>query len=192
MDLELGRVEHLDAEDVVLTAVAGAERLGHRGDTEAEQPAPGPGRCLLPPEILVADGLQADVEALAVLPGVGQEAEGGAVRELAVRHEVHPPEFRLVHAEVVRRGLDHPLLEEHRLGDPERAPVGDSAGCFVTVSSPRGEVRDRDVVGREGRVHQADLELARLGVGEERAVVGVGVHPDGEDLAVAAQGHLAV
>src|SRR5487761_817290 len=55
-----------------------------------------------------------------------------------------------------------------------------------------GEVRDRDVVGGEGRVHQADLELARLGIGEERPVVGVGVHPDGEDLAVPAQCHLAV
>ena len=41
-------------------------------------------------------------------------------------------------------------------------------------------------------MHQADLELARLRVGEERAVVGVGVHPEAEDLAVAAQRHLAL
>ena len=40
-------------------------------------------------------------------------------------------------------------------------------------------------------MHQADLELARLRVGEERAVVGVGVHPDAEDLAVLAQRQLA-
>ena len=106
--------------------------------------------------------------------------------------EVHPPELGLVHAQVVGRGLDHPLLEEHRLGDAERAPVGDPARRLVAVGPARRQVRDRDVVGGEGRVHQADLELARLGVGEERAVVGVGVHPDGEDLAVPAQRHLAV
>ena len=41
-------------------------------------------------------------------------------------------------------------------------------------------------------MHQADLELAGLGVGEERAVVGVGVHADAEDLAVLAQRQLAL
>ena len=65
--LELGGVEHLDAEDVVLPAVAGAERLGHRGDPEAEQPAALAGFLLLLPEVLVPDGPQADVEALGVL-----------------------------------------------------------------------------------------------------------------------------
>src|ERR1700721_2401588 len=54
--LEVGRVEHLDAEDVVLAAVARAERLGHGGDPEAEQPAPLTSLGLLAPEILVADG----------------------------------------------------------------------------------------------------------------------------------------
>ena len=192
MDLELGRVEHLDAEDVVLAAVARAQRLGHRGDAQAQQPAPRPRLRLLPPEVLVADRLQPDVQALGVLAGVGEEAERGAVREVVVADEVHPPELGLVHAQVVRGGLHHPLLEEHRLGDPERAPVGDPAGGLVGVGAAGGQVRDRDVVGGERRVHQPDLELARLGVGEERAVVGVGVHPDGEDLAVLAQRHLAV
>jgi hypothetical protein len=41
-------------------------------------------------------------------------------------------------------------------------------------------------------VHQADLELARLSVGEERAVVRRGVHPDTEDLAVSTQRQLTV
>src|SRR3974377_1987766 len=46
----------------------------------------------------------------------------------------------LVHAEVGRRGLDHPLLEEHRLGDPERAAVGDPAGGLVGVGPAGGDV----------------------------------------------------
>ena len=41
-------------------------------------------------------------------------------------------------------------------------------------------------------MQQPDLELAGLGVGEERPVVGVGPDPDGQDLAVLAQRHLAV
>ena len=190
--LELGRVEHLDAEDVVLAAVARAERLGHGGDAEAEQPAPCPGLLLLLAEVLVADGLQADVEAFRVLAGVGEEAERGAVREVLVPDEVHPAERGLVHAQVVGGRLDHPLLEEHGLGDPEGAPVGHPARapCWCRCRGRPGG--DRDVVGGEGRVQQPDLELAGLGVGEERAVVGVAAHPDAEDLAVVAQRHLAV
>ena len=183
--LEIGRVEHLDAEDVVLAAVARAERLGHRGDAQAEQTPPLARFCLLLPEVLVVDRLEADVQALGVLPGVGQEAERGAVREVVVGDEVHPPERGLVHAEVVGGLLHHAFLEEHRLGDPERAPVRHPAGRLVGVNAAGGQVRDRDVVGGERGVDQADLELARLRVGEERAVVGVGVHPEAEDLAVA-------
>ena len=114
------------------------------------------------------------------------------MREVVVADEVHPAELGLVHAEVVGGGLHHALLEEHRLGDPERAAVGDAAGRLVRVHAPRGQVRGGDVVAGERRVHEADLELARLRVGEERAVVGVGVHPDAEDLAVLAQRQLAV
>src|SRR5262249_28115238 len=65
---QLGRVEHLDAEDVVLPAVARAQRLGHRGDAQAQQPAALAGLLLALLEVLVADGLQAHVQALAVLP----------------------------------------------------------------------------------------------------------------------------
>ena len=64
---QLGGVEHLDAEDVVLAAVAGAERLGHRRDADAEQAALLLRLLLLPQEVLVADRLEPDVEALAVL-----------------------------------------------------------------------------------------------------------------------------
>ena len=52
---QLGGVEHLDAEDVVLAAVARPERLGHRRDPDAEQPAASLGLLLLPLEVVVAD-----------------------------------------------------------------------------------------------------------------------------------------
>jgi hypothetical protein len=147
---------------------------------------------LLAAEALVVDGLEPDVQALGVLARVGQEAERGPVRELFVAHEVHPAEFGLVHAEVIGRGLHHPLLEEHRLGHAERAAVRHPARCLVAVGPAVGQVRVGDVIGGERRVQQPDLELARLGVGEERAVVGVAAHPHPEDLAVLAQRHLPV
>src|SRR5437879_1332707 len=84
---------------------------------------------LLTAELLVVDRLEPDVQALGVLAGVGQEAERGPVREVLVADEVHPAERGLVHAEVAGRRLHHAFLEEHRLGDPERAPVGDPARC---------------------------------------------------------------
>src|ERR1700745_1327309 len=97
------------------------------------------------PEHLVVDRHEPYVQALGVLAGVKQEAERGAVREVLVPDEVHPAERGLVHAQVVGGRLHHPFLEEHRLGHPDRAPVGHSAGGFVGVQAARGQVRDRDV-----------------------------------------------
>jgi hypothetical protein len=65
--LRLGRVEHLDAENVVLAAVAGSERLGHRRDAETQQLAALARLGLLLPEVLVTHGFESDIEALAVL-----------------------------------------------------------------------------------------------------------------------------
>src|SRR6516225_3242057 len=103
--------------------------------SSAESPAALPGLGLLTAEVLVADRLQPDVEALDVLAGVGQEAERGPVREVLVPDEVHPPELRLVHAQVIRCGLHHPFLEEHGLGNPERTAVGDPARRLVAVGA---------------------------------------------------------
>src|SRR5690606_2696554 len=87
VDPQLGGVEHLDPEDVELPAVPGAQRLGHRGDAYAEETAPLAGLLLLLPERVVADRLETKVEALGVLTRVGEEPEGGAVREVVVPDE---------------------------------------------------------------------------------------------------------
>ncbi len=82
---QLCRVEHLDAQDVVLAAVAGTERLGHRRDPDAEQTPLLLRLLLLFQEVLVADRFEPDVETLGVLPRVCEEPECGAVREVVVR-----------------------------------------------------------------------------------------------------------
>jgi hypothetical protein len=67
VDPQLGRVEHLDSEDVVLSAIAGAERLGHRRDADTEETTLLTGLLLILQELLVADRFEADIETLPVL-----------------------------------------------------------------------------------------------------------------------------
>ena len=112
--------------------------------------------------------------------------------EVVVADEVDAAELGLVHAQVVGGGLHHPLLEEHRLGDPERAAVGHAARRLVGVHPPCLEMGVGDVVTGERRVHEPDLELRRLGIGEEGAVVGCRLHPHPEDPTVLAQRQFAV
>ena len=133
VDPQFSGVEHLDADDVVLATVAGSERLGHRRDSDTEQLAALSRFLLLGLERRIPDGFQAQIQTLGVLTGVGQEPEGCSVREHVVLDEVHPSELRLVHSQVVRGGVNHPLLEEHRLRHSERTPVGDAAGGLVRV-----------------------------------------------------------
>ena len=68
--------------------------------------------------------------------------------------------------------LHQPLDQVRRLGDPERAPVRDPARRLVRVRADRAHVGRRDVVGARADVEEPGLEAGRLGVGEERAVVG--------------------
>ena len=113
------------------------------------------------------------------------------VRELVGLDEVAPPELGRVDVELVGRVLDEPLDEVRRLGHPERAPVGDPAGRLVGVGAVGDDVGGREVVGPGDDVEQPGPELARLGVGVERAVVREHVDPQPEHLALVAQGQLA-
>jgi hypothetical protein len=147
---QLRGVEHLDAEDVVLAAVAGSERLGHHGDADPEPSSLGQGCLLLAQEVLVADGFQPDVEALLVLSRVDEEPEGRAVWELLVLEKVDPPQFGRVHAQVGGGRLDDALLEEHRFRHPERAPIRDSTRRFVGVGALIRDMTVRNVITGEG------------------------------------------
>ena len=135
---QLGGVEHLDAEDVVLAAVAGAERLGHRGDADAEQPPAlgGPPPC--PAGTRRSRSRPARCcRHLWYWPESMRKPNGVRYGNWSSRTRLTPAELGRVDAEVRGRGGDHALLEEHRLGDPERAPVGDAAGRLVGVAALR-------------------------------------------------------
>src|SRR5204863_1998336 len=77
-DGELRRVEHLDAQQVVVLARAGPGDLGEARHPDADEPAPAAALLLLLAELLVAGLLESEVEGGAVVAGVVGEAGGGA------------------------------------------------------------------------------------------------------------------
>ena len=109
---------------------------------------------------------------LGVVARVVLEPGRRRVRELLRLDEVLRPEVGRVDAQLVRRRLHQALDQVRRLGHPERAPVGDAARGLVRVRADRADVGSRDVVGARADVEEPGLEVGRLGVGEERAVVG--------------------
>ena len=169
---QLGRVEHAQPDDVELLAVAGADDLGERREPDADQLALLARLLLLPAQLLVAELLEREVQRALVVAGVVDEAGGRGVRELIRLDEVRTPELGRVEPELVRGGLDEPLDQVRRLGDAERAAVGDAARRLVRVRAVGHDVRRRDVVRAGDDVEEAGLELRRLRVGEEGAVVG--------------------
>ena len=88
--------------------------------------------------------------------------------------------------------VDHALDQVHRLGDPERAGVGDTARRLVGVHAGDLAVRGPQVVGAGEDVEEPGRELGRLGRAVERAVVGQHLGPQAEDPAVPGRGDLAV
>src|SRR5206468_11935337 len=90
---QLGGVEHLDPEDVVLPARARADDLGERREADAEQPPFLARPLLLLPELRVADALERLVERRLVVAGVVLEAGRGRVRELLGPDEVLPAQL---------------------------------------------------------------------------------------------------
>ena len=162
---ELRRVEHPQAGDVVLLAVARADDLRERREARSRAAAPPRAPPPAPAAALVAELLERDPHRLGVVARVVDEPRRGLVRELLRLDEVVEPELRRVDAELVRGVVDEPLDQVRRLGDAERAAVGDAAGRLVRVVAVRDDVRGRDVVRAGDDVEQARPHLRRLRVG---------------------------
>ena len=192
VDAQLGRVEHLQPGDVVGLRRPGADRLGEVGDADADEPPLGPRRRLLLAELLVADLVERRAQRGRVVAGVVDEAGRRLVRELLGLDEVLEAELGRVDAELVGRRLHEPLDEVRRLGDAERAPVGDAARRLVRERALAADVRRRVVVAAGHDVEQAGPELRRLGVGEEGALVGEHVDAERQDPALVRERQLAL
>ena len=188
MHAQLGGVEHAQAGDVVVLALAGADHLGEAGDADAHQLAPGALLGLLLAELVVAEHVERDLHRAWVVAAVVLEAGRGLVREGLGLDEVVEPGRDRVLSELDRRALHQPLDEVRGLGDPERAAIRHAAGCLVGVRAVGHDVRGRDVVRAGHDVEEAGLELARLRIREERAVVAEQVHAKSDELPVLIDG----
>jgi len=104
--------------------------------------------------------------------------------------EILLSELGLVDAELEGGVADEPLDQVAGLGDPERAPIRDTAGRLVGVVAVRRDVRRGDVIGAGDDVKQPGLELGGLRVGEEGAIVAVEVDSQGQHLAVLVDGQV--
>ena len=172
VDAQLGRVDHLDAEDVVLLRRPRADRFGEVRDPDAHELALGARRRLLLAQVVVADLVERLAQRGRVVAGVVHEPGRRRVRELLGLDEVLEPHLGRVDAELVRRRLHQSFDEVRRLGDAERAPVRDAARRLVRVRAAALHVRGRIVVAAGDDVEQPGAELRRLRVGVERALVG--------------------
>ena len=147
-------------------------------------------------QLVIPGDLHGQLQRPRVLAGVVLPAGLGGVRELLGPQQVLQPQLRRVHLQLGGQQVDHPLDQVHRLGDPERAGVGDAAGRLVGVDALHRAVRGLQVVAAGEDVEEAGRELGRLRGAVERAVVGQHVDLEAEDLAVPgrrdAAGHVVI
>ncbi len=134
----------------------------------------------------------ASCRARRIVAGVVLPAGRCGERELLGSQQVLHPQLGGIHAELVGEAVDDALDEVDRLGDAERARVGDATGRLVRVHARDLAVRGAVVVGAGEDVEEAGRVLRRLGGGVERTVVGDHVDAEPDDLAVARRGDRAL
>ena len=175
---QVAAVGHAEAEDVHVLARAGADALGEERDADAHVLALGPLLGLLLAQVVVAGDAHRDAHGLLVVARVVLPAGGRRVRELLGTQQVLQPQLGGVHLQLGREAVDDALDRVDRLGDAERAGVGDAAGGLVRVDGLHGAVGGGVVVGAGEDVEEAGRVLRRLRDAVERAVVGEDVDLD--------------
>lgn len=174
---------------------AGPDRLGEGCDADPHEALPGlSGRAalrLLGPQVVVPGDAERLAKRALVVPGVVDPAGAGGVGELLGADQVAQPQLHRVEGQLPREQVDHPFDEVDRLGDAERARVGDAAGCLVRVHGGHRAVGGLQVVGAGEDAEEAAREPQRRGGAVEGAVVGEHVAADREDAAGAGGGDLA-
>ena len=188
---QLAAVGHAETEDVHVLPRSGADGLGEERDADAHQLAALALLRLFPAQLVVAGHRHRLAHRRFVVARVVDPAGLRRVRELVGLDEVLQPQFRRVHVEFVGEHVDHPLDQVDRLGDAERAGVGDAARRLVGVDGGHVGVRRLDVVAPREHTEEARRVLHRRRGAVERPVVGEHVGADGADLAVLAGRDLA-
>ncbi len=172
VDADLGRIEHLDPEDVERGARPRADDLREARDADPHQLALATPLRLLASEPRVVDDLHRFRERGAVVSAVVGPAERGAVRERPGRDEVLHPQLGRVDSQAVREDVHHPFDRVDRLGDAERAAVGDPTRRLVRVGGVDLDERFRERVGARDDVEEPRGELGGVRRRVRVAVVG--------------------
>ena len=141
-------------------------------------------RRLLLAQLGVVDRLHHLLHGGVVVAGIVFPAERRVIGELLRPDEVLQPQFRRIHAELLRQDVHRPLDAVGRLGDAERAAIGDAARRLVGVDAVDRKMRDREIVGAGDDVEEAGRPFRRVGAGIEGAVVGEHVDAQAGDLAL--------
>ena len=102
--------------------------------------------------------------------------------------EVLHAQFSRVHPQFLRENVHRPLDAIGRLGDAERAAIGDAARRLVGVDAVDRTMRDREVVRPGDDVEEPRRPFGGIGAGVEGAVIGEHVHAQRRDFAVAPRG----
>ena len=146
VDPQLDPVRHPEAEDVHVLAGTRPDGLGEEADTDSGEVTAGPFGLLFFPEVLVAGHIHGQPQRTGVIAGIVDPAGLAGVGELLGAEQVAHAQFGRVQAELEREHVDHPLDQVDRLGDAERAGVGDPARRLVGVHAGDLAVRRLQVV----------------------------------------------
>ena len=188
---KVGPVGHGKAQDVH-AARARADALGEEAQPDAHVLAALAPLGLLAAQPVVVRHVKRQPQRARVVARVVLPAGRAGVGELLGAQQVAHPQLRRVHAEPAGEHVGQPLHQVHRLGDAERAGVGDAARRLVGEDPGDLAVRRARLVGPGEDVEEARGELGRLGGRVERAVIGEHPGAQPEDRPVGGRGDLAV
>ncbi len=175
---------------------AGADDLGEEGNADAHDLAGlaalegGALFRLLLAQSGVVDRLHRLLHGGVIVAGIIFPAERRVIGELLGPDEVLQPQFGRIHAELLRQDIHAALDAIGRLGDPERAAIGDAARRLVGVDAVDRQMGDREVIGAGDDVEEAGRPFRRIGAGVEGAVIGQHMDAQAGDLALLGGGDL--
>src|SRR5690349_24791342 len=123
MNSNLGRIEHLEAEDVERVRWSGADDLGEARDADSHELTARSLLELLAAQLRVVDLLHRELERRLVIPAVVRPARRRLVGKLLGLDEVLQAELGRIHLQLVSRNVGEPLYRVYRFGDAKAAAL---------------------------------------------------------------------
>ena len=145
---------------------------------------------MLPAQIGIADLVERLAQRGRIVAAVVLPAQRRPVRKLLGLDEVLHPQLGRIHVQLQRQGIHHAFDGVDRLGDAERAAIGDSSGRLVGVDTVNLDVRRRHVIRAGANGEQSGRKLRRIGSRVGSTVVGDRLDAQRLHLAIRVGGQL--